>query len=728
MKKNIITLFIIVVFCQINSFAQQEITVEKIWKSHLFYPQHVQGFKSLNQGDYYTVINPSGIDKYSFETGEKVATLLSNETLLLMSGKKISISDIDDYAFDITEKKLLIAIKKEHVFRRSTKAIYHLINLRTGTMEALDREDDDKQSFATFSNDGKHVAYVKNNNLFVKDLANNYITQITSDGEENFIKNGIADWVYEEELGLSKAFEWSPDGSKIAFLRFDESNVEEFSMTMYGDLYPDEFKYKYPKAGEELSLVDVFVYDLKTQKKMKIEMGPVKNYYTPRIYWLSNSIDLIAVKSNRHQNHFALIKYNTLNRQQAVIYSEENSTWISILDTYYFLEDNQSMIITSEQNGFNHIYKVTFGGEAKPLTAGNWEVAEICAIDYQKRLIYYLSNESAPLNRDLYVIDFEGQKKKLLSNGKGWNRISFNANANYFLKNYSDNQTPPVYSICKSNGKELRILQDNKELRNAVKEYGFVPKEMFSFTTDEGILLNGWMIKPPKFNPAKQYPVLMYVYGGPGSQEVNNSWFRGQDLAWYQMLAQKGYIVACVDGRGTSGRGVAFKNIIYKQMGNLETIDQIAAAKYLKTLPFVDVNRVGIWGWSFGGYLSTLAICKGEGIFKMAIAVAPVTNWRYYDNIYTERFLQTPQENPSGYDDNSPIFHADKLKGAYLLVHGMADDNVHFQNSVDMVTALIENEKQFEQFFYPNMNHFINHGTARYHLYTKLTDFVLKNL
>lgn len=709
-----------------NLFSQhKEITLDGIWKRFQFYPRGVYGFEPMKNGDVYTVRTATGIEKFNFETGEKLETLITVAQLQSFDG---NFRTIDEYQFDHDEKRILIASQYEDIYRRSGKAFHYIYDTESKKIALLSDTNKGKQSFASFSPQGDKVAFVRDNNIFIKDLVSGRESEVTVDGKENEIKNGIADWVYEEELSLSKAFEWSPDGAKIAYMRFDEKRVKEFSMTFYGSLYPKEFTYKYPKAGEDNSLVDIYIYDIATDQKMKLDMGDNSNCYFPRIYWLPNSEELITLKLNRHQNKLEFFRYNTETRQQDIVFTDENECWVDVHDVYHFLKDGSTMFTTSERDGYNHIYKIEWEGSVSQITKGNWEVAEICAIDQAKKLIYYLSNESSPLNRDLYVIGFDGKKKKLVSSGGGWNQVSFSPNTHYYLNVYSDIGTPPVYSIHRSNGKQVRILQDNSLLKKTIEEYGFMPKELFTFNNNEGISLNGWMIKPRDFNPANRYPVLMYVYGGPGSQEVNNSWFRSQDLAWYQMLAQKGYIVVCVDGRGTAGRGDRFKKSIYKQMGKLESEDQIAAAVYLKTLPYVDPGRIGIWGWSFGGYLSSLSLFKSKEVFKMAIAVAPVTNWRYYDNIYTERFLQTPQENPSGYDDNSPLFHAPKLHGHYLLIHGMTDDNVHFQNAVDLTTALIRSNKQFDHFFYPNMNHFINEGTARHHLYTKLTEFITENL
>lgn len=726
MKRIILTLSI---FCVLSSsiFAQvKQITLEDIWKKGVFYPAYVPGFASMPNGDFYTVKNEYAIEKYSFKTGDKVGEILKNESVQTASKGTLTLKNFRTYQFDNSETKILLGANIESIYRRSTKGYYYVYDLNNQKLHTISSKE--KVSYATFSPDGSKVAFVRDYNLFYYDLATEKEIQITTDGLQNHILNGFADWVYEEELDMSVSFWWSPDGSKIAYLRFDESAVKEFSMTIWGNLYPEEYKYKYPKAGEDNSVVTVNIYDLKTTQNIDVVVDPNPDCYYPRLYWLPNANELMILKLNRLQNELTFYRYNCTTKQADVVFVDKNDAWLDVTHDYYFLEDNKSMILTSTQDGFNHIYKVNFDGTLQQLTKGNYEVTEIASIDMKSGTIYYTSNETSPINQDLYMIDFKGKKKKMLTQGNGWNDVDFTTNSKYYLKNFSASNVPNIYSICDNSGKELYVLEDNSAFKDVIKSYGFVLKEHFAFRTEENVELYGWMIKPASFDSSKKYPVLMYVYGGPGSQEVNNSYFRGNDHAWYQMLAQKGYIVVCVDGRGTAGRGDAFKKCIYKQMGKLEAIDQIATAKYLKSLPFVDENRVGIWGWSFGGYLSSLAMFKGNGTFKMAMAVAPVTNWRYYDNIYTERFLQKPQDNPSGYDDNSPCFFADQLEGSYLLVHGTADDNVHFQNAIDLITQLNRAEKQYEQYFYPNKNHFIYGGNTRFHLYTKLTNFILENL
>lgn len=726
MKRLFLITLLFTAIC--SCFGQsKEITIERIWDDFYFYPRGVAGYTAMPKSDYYTVVKRAGIERYSFETGDRLDLIVANADLDRLSHGAVNISKVSGYEFSSDEKKVVLAVDEESIWRRSSLAFYYVYDMENNKLITV-ADTNTKLHFAFLSEDGQKVLFARDCNLFYQDLATREITQITYDGQENAIFNGYADWVYEEELNMSSAASWSPDGSKIAFLRFDQRRVKEYNFALYDELYPTDFKYKYPKAGEDNSLVDVYIYDLATKALTKVDLGDNSNCYFPRVYWLPNSQDAVILKLNRHQDQLDFIRYNTVTKQQDIVYTDKNDKWLDVTDNYYFLKDGKTMIVTSERDGFNHIYKVTLGGEIKQLTSGNWEVNEIQYVNENKKLIYYLSNESGVLNRDLYSINFDGKKKTLLSTGDGWNETEFSPNGNYYRNQYSNLNTLPIYTIRNAKGKELRVLNDNKHVKQTMDAYGFVDREIIHFTTEDGTELYGWMMKPANFDPNKKYPVMMNCYGGPGSQQVMNAYSGAQDLALYQMLAQKGYISVCVDGRGTATRGDAFKKVIYQQMGKYEAIDQIAAANWLKKQSYVDGSRIGIWGWSFGGYLSALSLFRGEDAFKMAISVAPVTNWRYYDNIYTERFMRTPQENPDGYDLNSPKTYAKDLKGKYLLVHGTADDNVHFQNAMELVKALNEAGVEYDQFFFPNKNHFIMGGNTRTYLYNKLAKYILENL
>ena len=721
MKKILLFLFTTI---SISVFSQT-ITLEDIFTKGTLRSEGIAGFKPMPARDFYTVSTKTTIDKHNFATGEYVTTILSNDILTSLSDDSLSVSKISSYSFSKNEDKMLLATEIESIYRRTSKGYYYLFDIKEKEITSVSSKAKGKISFATFSDKGDKIAYVRNLNLFYVDLKTGKEVQVTFDGKENHILNGLPDWVHEEELGMDKTFFWSPDGKYLAYMRFDESQVKEYSMTIWGELYPEEYKYKYPKAGEDNSAVEIYVYNTETNKKVKVDIKSNEEVYYPRLYWLANSVDLMVLQLNRLQNRLEFVNYNVVNQNYSTIFADTNPYWLNITHNYFFLNNNKSMILTSERNGYNHIYLIDFNGNIKQLTSGNWEVASIEYVNQKTKQIYYLSNEKDRLGRDLYVIDFSGRKKNRLSKSEGWNTTSFSATGNYYGNTYSTPNQPQYYTINDSKGNELRVLQDNAKLKEKMKEYNCVSKEFFQFTTDEGIIMDGWMMKPVDFDPDKKYPVLVYTYGGPGSVEVNRNF---NVEVWYQYLTQNGYIVACADGRGSGGRGDEFKKVIYKQMGKFESDDQIAFAHYLQSLSFVNPNRIGIWGWSFGGYLSALSLFKGDGAFSMAISVAPVTNWRYYDNIYTERFMSTPQENPEGYDENSPVFYADKLQGKFLLIHGTADDNVHFQNSIDLATALNEAGKQYEMFFYPNKNHNISGGNTRLHLYEKMTEFLFRNL
>ena len=722
-----ITFFVLSILISSSIVAQEtkEITLRDIWKDRTFVSKSVDGLRSMKDGEHYcTLNNENEILEYSYKDGSKTRTIATLKEMTRSIDKKDI--EIDDYQFSKDETKILIATETDDIYRHSTESNYYIWDLVSKKFTPLSEKG--KQRLADFSPDGSKVAFVRDNNIFIKDLISNREYPVTRDGRDRTVINGAADWVYEEEFSFTKAFHWSPDGKKIAFLRFDESDVKEFWLTNYGSLYPEHQKYKYPKAGEDNSVVSVRIYDVVDGRITNVDIGEEADQYIPRIRWTNDPEILAVLRLNRLQNKLEVLMANANTGQTRVVYVDENKYYVDITDDLTFLKDNVHFVITSEKDGFNHIYKVNLKDSRKEqVTRGEWDVRKICGIDEEEGLVYYLSAEDSPLNNELYSITLNGEVKKKISAEEGTNEVSFSAGYKYFINSWSNSSTPPNYNIRSNNGNELAVLENNYELQKVIKKYNFSEKEFFSFTTSEGVELNAWMIKPPGFDPAKKYPVFMYVYGGPNSQTVENRWGGSTDM-WFQMLAQKGYIIVSVDNRGTGARGEEFRKMTYLQLGKYETIDQIEAAKYLGKLDYVDKSRIGIYGWSYGGYVSSLCITKGAEYFKMAIAVAPVTNWRYYDNIYTERFMRTPRENGENYDNNSPINFVDKLKGKYLLVHGTGDDNVHVQNSMDMITALVKANKQFDLMLYPNKNHGIYGGNTRYHLFKKMTDFVLENL
>ncbi|MDD3725349.1 MAG: S9 family peptidase, partial [Bacteroidales bacterium] len=634
---------------------------------------------------------------------------------------------VADYNFSQDEKKILLSLNPEYIYRHSYLADYYIYNIETKELFPLSKNG--KQRLAEFSPNAEMVAFVRDNNIFVVDLKTKVEKQITKDGKFNEIINGTTDWVYEEEFGITKGFFWNASSSEIAYYRFDESKVKEFSFTIWGELYTQEYKYKYPKAGEDNSIVDVYVYDLNKDTHKLIDLGSDKDYYLPRMQWTNKENELVIHKLNRLQNHYEVYLVNTDNFEKKTIYTETNKCYIDEPSDFFFLKDNENFILKSEKSGYRIIYMVSLkDGKVKPITNNNYDIESISFIDEKEKKIYYTAAKSSPINRELLVIGFNGKGEKQLSKQEGTYSADFSKTGKYYISNYSDANTPSIYTVNNQKGEEIIVLEDNIQLRDRIKEYGDEKKEFSSFKTSEGIDINYWIIKPSNMEKGKKYPVLFFVYSGPSSQEVLNSQRRNIDTYWYKMLAQKGYITICVDPRGTGMRGEAFRKATYLQLGKYESDDIIEAAKYFGSLDYIDKNRIGIFGWSYGGYMSSICITKGADVFSSAIAVAPVTNWRYYDNIYTERFMRTPQENGTNYDINSPINFVDKLKGNYLLIHGTADDNVHFQNAIDMSTALINANKQFEQFSYPNKNHGIYGGNTRLHLYTLMTDFILRKL
>lgn len=722
MKLKSILSSLTILFLAQHVFAQEKmIQLEDIWASRTFSPEWVWGINSMNDGIHYSSLNYGDknvyITEYSYETGDSISTIVDSKDL-----DGISFSD---YSFSEDEKKVLLPTETESIYRYSSRSNYYVYDRETKTAQELSKG---KQRLAQFSPDASKVAFVKENNIFIKDITNNTELKVTFDGEINKIINGATDWVYEEEFAFDNGMQWNTSGNKIAYYRFNEEKVPEFSMDLFTDLYPSQSQFKYPKAGETNSTVEIFIYDLNSKKTTKANINVEEEFYIPRIKWTLDENVLSVQRMNRHQNQLDFILVDAKDGSSQTIFTENDAAYIDVTDNLTFLNDGKYFIWTSEKSGYNHIYLYNLKGkQVRQITKGNYDVTDFYGIDESNNTVYFASSERSPMHRDVYAVQLNGKNKKTLTNKTGTNSATFNTNYKYFINQYSNANSPYYFSLFDAKGNEVRMLKDNSNLNNSLAEYALSQKEFFNFKTTEGIDLNGWMMKPHNFDETKQYPVFMYLYGGPGSQQVTDSW-GGSNFLWYQMLTQQGYIVACVDNRGTGARGSEFKKCTYQQLGKLETEDQIEANRYLANLPYVDGSRIGIFGWSYGGYMSSLCLLKGADEFKMAIAVAPVTNWRYYDTIYTERYMRTPQENASGYDDNSPINHVEKLKGKYLLVHGSADDNVHYQNTMEMTNALVNANKQFDLFIYPNKNHGIYGGYTRLHLFTKMTNFIKENL
>ncbi len=703
----------------------QQITLDDLLKKGTFRADYVRGFSSMKDGEHYTEIEKGHLVKKSFATGNKVSTFdfYSN---LKFEGKKLKIAS---FKFNDAENKMLIFTEPEKIFRRSALYKVFVYDIEN---EQLNLISEEKILHASFSPQSDKVAFVRDNNLFYKDLNTAQIVQITQDGGGNII-NGNCDWVYEEEFGFTKAFQWSPNGNYIAFYRFDQTQVPEFTMMYFRKLYPTKYEFKYPKAGDPNSTLKIGLYDI---KKAKTEFLEYEEEYIPRIKWTNYDNKLVIYTLNRHQNQLRFYAVNPKNLRGRKIYEETNKYYVDVNDEITFLKNENAFVHTSEKSGYNHIYYYDISSQrAKQITKGNWDVTSLFGVDevdlgqvYEDtRTVYYLSSEQSPLERNLYSININGYDKKNLTPEKGTHRISFSNQFKYFVDNYSNVSTPNVYAMKNNSGKTVRVLKDNAKLKKQMAKFELSDLNLTQIPLKNNLKLNAWIIKPTNIEAGKKYPLIMYQYSGPGSQSVANS-FAPRDYWWYQMLAQQGYVIACVDGRGTGSRGEEFKKMTYQQLGKYESDDQIAAAQYLGSLDYIDANRMGIWGWSYGGYMSSICITKGADVFKSAIAVAPVTSWRYYDNIYTERYMRTPQENPDGYDDNSPINMVDKLKGNYLLIHGSGDDNVHYQNTMEMINAMIDANVEYDSEIYPNRNHSIYGGNTRIHLYKRMTDFWLEKL
>ena len=724
------TLILTLIFCSSSLFAQNELSNELIWKTGTFYPNTISGIESMKDGNHYTSIerfkDGNEINQFAYKNNKKIKTIFSS--------KDFNDFDFYDYSFSQDENYILLSTDVESIYRHSSKGNYFIYDIQRNKLSKLSDFNLGKQRLAEFSPDGTKIAYVRDNNLFYVELESMKEIQVTIDGKMNSIIHGATDWVYEEEFSFHKGFYWSPDSKKLAYYTFDETDVKEYQMEMYGSLYPTHYKFKYPKAGESNSIVSISVYNILQERSIPFDIGTNPDIYIPRIVWGNNNDNLHVVKLNRLQNHLEILMgdfSNSIPNSQSiltsVIYEEKSETYIDIHDNLEFIS-NDEFIWTSEKDGYNHIYLINYKNNTETqLTTGKWEVTSSYGIDDKKNQLYFQAAKNHPTQREIYRVNIKTKKMECLSLNKGTNDAEFSNNFKYFINTNTTANTPHYITLNKSDGKKIRVIEDNEELLGRMEDYDLFKKEFITIPNEKGLDLNAWIIKDPKLDTLKKHPLLMFVYGGPGINTVNDAW-SWMNYFWFQHLAKQGFVVVSVDARGTGYRGKAFKHSTYLQLGKYETEDQIAAAKYLGAKQYIDEENIGIFGWSYGGYMSSLCITKGADVFSTAIAVAPVTNWRYYDNIYTERFMRTPKENGENYDVNSPINHVDKLKGNYLLIHGTADDNVHFQNAIEMTSALVNANKQFELFNYPDKNHGIYGGNTRLHLYTLMTNFLNVNL
>jgi dipeptidyl-peptidase-4 len=702
--------FLVLLLPLFTAAQKKQITLEDIYKKGIFRGEQVRADFGQTKKD-----PEIKTDSLKDETGK-------------LFGQADDIIFSEDYPNIVLLKK-----GNEQIYRRSSKAFVYLYEANTKKLTKLATE---KVLHPSLSPDGKRIAYVMENNLYVFDIATKKSKAITKDGKWNYVINGNCDWVYEEEFEFTQAYDWSPKGNYIAFYRFDETKVKEYEFTQFDNTYNKQYSYKYPKAGDANSQVDIYIYNIATGKKVKAqyEQGDI---YIPRIKWTQDDNSLVVFWMNRHQDDLKLLLANAKTGASNLLYEEKNKYFVEINDDWWFLKDGKSFLFTSETNGYRHLYLGSLDGKTKTqVTKGNFEITDVNGVDEKNRLIYYTLAYPRPMDRNLFVTNFDGTIISQLTQGEAWHRVVMNDDFSKFYDYRSDLNTPQVVTLNKivvNNNNNIsaqpeKTVNESNKLKTKLDEYAIGKAEFIRVPNSKGDTLNGWMLKPADFNPNKKYPVLFCNYGGPGSQQVANRF--GAVSMWHQLLAERGFIIVSVDNTGTGFRGEEFKKKTYLQLGKYEIEDQIDAAKYLGTMPFVDKNNIGHWGWSYGGFMSALAITKGNEQFSAAVSVAPVTNWRFYDNIYTERYMRTPQENAKGYDDNSPINFTDKIKGKYLLIHGTADDNVHFQNSVQMIKALVKSNIDFESAYYPDKNHGISGmmDNTSFHLWSKMTNWILTNL
>ncbi len=726
-----LALFIVcIISTTLTAQTSQKITLEDIFVKGTFRAQSVYGLRSMNDGTHYTTMeNGKQIVKYSYQTGNQVEVLFD-----ISKVEDAPISSFRSYEFSDDEKQILLTTNIKPIYRHSYTADHYIWNSVTKELTAL--SDEGAEQLATFSPNEERVAYVRDNNIFIKNLRFGSTSQATFDGKSNEIINGAPDWVYEEEFGFNKAFWWSPNSEFVAYLKFDEREVPEFTMPIYAGmaptheaykLYPGEETFKYPKAGEKNSVVQVMSYEIKTKMSIPVEIGDETDQYIPRLKWSPDN-DLVVMRLNRLQNQMDILYANPYTGETHEVMTEKNKRYISedFLNNFTYL-DNGNFVVMSERDGWSHLYLYDKEGiEIAQLTEGEFDVTDFYGYDAKKELYYYQAAAESPLRREVYYISQDKEEKGVLSKKEGTNRAVFSSNFSYYINYFSSAKVPNYITLHETKKNEqIRFLQDNTVLKNTIKSMSIPQKEFFSFKTSEGIELNGYMIKPSGFDSSKKYPVFMTQYSGPDSQSTSDSW---GGVGWNEYLAQEGFLVVCVDPRGTAARGEDFRKVTYMQLGKYESDDQVEAAKYLTTLPYVDASNIAIFGWSYGGFMTLLSMEKGGELFKAGIAVAPVTSWRFYDSIYTERYMRTPQVNPDGYDDNSPLSHAEDIKGRLLIVHGSADDNVHAQNTFEMTEKMVQAGVQFDMAIYTNRNHGIRGGNTTMHLYTKMTNFLKDQL
>ena len=711
-----------------SAFAMsQQLTIEDI-NAGQYYARSIRGVTPMNDGEHYTQLSPDNkrIVKYSYKTGKEVGVIFDVET-----ARECNLEKIQGYIFSPDEKRILIETEREPIYRRSYSSVYHLYSVENNKLSEL---TEGKIRIPVFSPDGNLIAFVRDNNIFlIKLLYGGSESQITKDGEINKVINGAPDWVYEEEFGYNSALTFSPDNKMIAYVRWDESNVKSFEFPMYkGDCpaymqyaeYPGKYTYKYPVAGENNSKVSVKTFDIFSKVTRTMQLPIEDDAYIPRIRFTNNPEQLAIMTINRHQNRFDMYYANPRSGVCKLILRDESNWYIkeSIYDNIKFYDKYFSLL--SEKDGFAHLYWYTINGTlVKQVTQGEFEVKSFLGWDEKSNTFYYVSNEGSPLRTAVWKTDGKG-RKTCLSQKKGTNNAMFSTGMKYFINFFNNTETPTEVTINDNNGKTIATLMDNADLKAKVAGMKMPEKEFFTFTTPEGYELNGWMMKPVDFDPSKKYPVLMFQYSGPGSQQVLDTW----SVSWETYMATQGYIAVCVDGRGTGGRGAAFEKCTYLSIGVKEADDQVSAAKYLGTLPYIDKDRIAIWGWSYGGYMTLMSMSQGSNVFKAGIAVAAPTDWRFYDTVYTERFMRTPQENKEGYDKASAINRIDKLHGKLLMVHGTADDNVHYRNMAEYCEELVQHDKYCDMQIYTNRNHNIMGGNTRNHLYKKLTNYIKENL